>query len=97
MQKMIQLNVTKLDIQRGSTSSCGCPVARALRRKLKLKNKNRINVQSYGVRIYNNKTQTCTRFNDNTSKHKTQLHRFVCDFDAGRKVEPVKLFLVQAK
>ena len=99
MRKMIQVNVTKLDIQRGTQGSARtCPVARALRRTLKIKRANHkdgsVCVRYYGVHIKKNGKHY--EFADRTSqKRNTNLQRFVFRFDAGNKVEPCKLFLVQ--
>ncbi len=99
MQKMIQLNVTKLDIQRGNKKQANtCPVARALRRALKIKRANNkdntIRVLGYTI-VVGDKHKTCY-FNDRTSKKRTyNLRKFVQAFDAGLPVEPCKLFLVR--
>lgn len=99
MRKMIQVNVTKLDIKRGETGSARtCPVARAIRRAIKVKrasNKDEsIKTYSFGVRI-GSKMSKSVFFRDHTSKKRAfNLKKFVSDFDAGLPVEPCKLFLV---
>lgn len=100
MQKMIQVNVTALDIKRGEKGNARmCPVARAIRRAIKRKkaaNKDeKIKTYSFGVRIYTKKKQSVF-FTDHTSKKRAySLRKFVQDFDAGLTVEPCKLFLVR--
>lgn len=86
MRKSIRLYIRKSDIQKGDRcDSNSCPVARALKRKIK----KYVDVDSGGVYLKGSWTRTWVPSN--------KAHDFICAFDAGREVKPCKLTLLPYK